>query len=85
MKVKIDHRLLTGDFSFFFLFRWIGGTLMEPTFARRVFPCFDEPQYKATFQFAVGHHRSNRAISNTPQTSSVAMYAIKLIYSCIRI
>lgn len=46
---------------------------MEPNFARRIFPCLDEPQHKATFQFTVGHHQSNRAISNTPKTSTATM------------
>ncbi|XP_004640661.1 aminopeptidase Q isoform X2 [Octodon degus] len=40
---------------------------MEPTFARNVFPCFDEPALKATFNITIIHHPSFVALSNMPQ------------------
>ncbi|XP_020027157.2 aminopeptidase Q isoform X2 [Castor canadensis] len=40
---------------------------MEPTFARNVFPCFDEPALKATFNITIIHHPLYVALSNTPQ------------------
>lgn len=43
----------------------IGATQMEPTDARRMFPCFDEPDFKATFKLAVSVDEGNVAISNS--------------------
>ncbi|XP_072404833.1 aminopeptidase Ey-like [Chiloscyllium punctatum] len=41
-------------------------TMMQPTDARRVFPCFDEPALKATFDLTVIHRPDQSAISNMP-------------------
>uniref|UniRef100_A0A8D2CV39 Aminopeptidase n=1 Tax=Sciurus vulgaris TaxID=55149 RepID=A0A8D2CV39_SCIVU len=40
---------------------------MEPTFARSVFPCFDEPALKSTFNITIIHHPRYVALSNMPQ------------------
>lgn len=42
----------------------LGATQMEPTDARRMFPCFDEPDFKATFKLKVTVDQGNTAISN---------------------
>lgn len=47
-------------------------TQFEPNYARRVFPCFDEPNYKAfwTLNLVVPTSFSNNALSNMPLSST---------------
>ncbi|MBX9693198.1 MAG: M1 family metallopeptidase, partial [Cyanobacteria bacterium] len=44
--------------------QWIATTQMEPTDARRMFPCFDEPDMKARFKFTAVIDKDLTAISN---------------------
>lgn len=44
--------------------RYLVATNLEPTMARTVFPCFDEPAMKARFNVTIIHRRDTRALSN---------------------
>ncbi|KAF5543308.1 aminopeptidase 2 [Fusarium mexicanum] len=51
----------------------IAATAMEPTYAREVFPCFDEPSMKAEFTLSIVVDESFVAVSNMPMERSVAL------------
>ncbi|XP_039304905.1 aminopeptidase Q-like [Solenopsis invicta] len=49
---------------------WLAVTHLQPTFARQVFPCWDEPAIKATFKFSIKHYPNYTALSNMPSVQS---------------
>ncbi|XP_055489140.1 aminopeptidase Q-like isoform X1 [Leucoraja erinacea] len=66
---KLDE-LLTGLFSINYTEWGVNKTIiasqMEPVYARSVFPCFDEPAMKATFDIRLVHRPQFVALSNMP-------------------
>ncbi|XP_014486499.1 PREDICTED: aminopeptidase N-like [Dinoponera quadriceps] len=44
-------------------------TLFERISARRLFPCWDEPKFKATFNISVVHSSTTDVLSNMPHTN----------------
>ncbi|KAK7892027.1 hypothetical protein WMY93_023990 [Mugilogobius chulae] len=50
--------------------RYLAATHMEPTFARTMFPCFDEPAMKARFNLTVIHRTGTTALSNEAEADN---------------
>jgi alanyl aminopeptidase len=49
--------------------RWYAATQLESTWARRVFPCFDEPAFKVPWRLALHVKKEQVAVSNAPLLS----------------
>ncbi|XP_051974425.1 thyrotropin-releasing hormone-degrading ectoenzyme-like [Xyrauchen texanus] len=71
----IQHELLGFFRSSYMLHgqrRYLAVTQFSPTHARKAFPCFDEPIYKATFRVSLRHESSYQSLSNMPVESSTS-------------
>ncbi|XP_065372514.1 membrane alanyl aminopeptidase [Calliphora vicina] len=45
--------------------KWLGSTQFQRNHARRAFPSFDEPKFKATYDLSLKHHRSLKSAGPT--------------------
>jgi aminopeptidase N len=50
---------------------WDTATQMEPAYARRVFPCFDEPGFKVPWQVTLHVKKPHQAVANSPAIAEV--------------
>ena len=48
----------------------IFSTQLEPIYARKVFPCFDEPKFKSKFNITIESDKNKTFLSNMPEKSN---------------
>ncbi len=60
--------------------RWYIYSQLEPLGARRVFPCFDEPMFKAPFKLQLSVPEGSGAYSNAPRTGVPVIQNGRAIY-----
>jgi alanyl aminopeptidase len=67
---KISRKSSAGVFQLEDNHHWYVYTQFESTDARRAFPCFDQPSFKAPWDIALRVPAAGKAFANTPEISS---------------
>lgn len=52
--------------------RWMGVSQLEPIYARRLFPCFDEPRFRTTIDISIHRLKNMSALANSNKKVSLA-------------
>lgn len=60
-------------YEYFVTFSWIASSQFQPSDARRVFPCFDEPGMKSIFQAHIIRRKDTPTLSNMPEQKTTKM------------
>jgi len=64
-------------------YHYMFSTYFEACDARQAFPCFDEPNLKATFDFEIEIPEGQVALSNMPEKSVVEGKGKEWVQSCV--
>uniref|UniRef100_A0A4W6ENH2 Aminopeptidase n=1 Tax=Lates calcarifer TaxID=8187 RepID=A0A4W6ENH2_LATCA len=79
LEIQLNDILEQGNYSLSLAFKgelseyneaFLAATNVAPTDARRVFPCFDEPEMKAVFHVTIIHRRDTTALGNAKMHGS---------------
>jgi len=66
---RLDDKALSGPYRRKVEGEWYAYTTFAPIEARRAFPCFDEPRFKAPWDISIRVKRENKAFSNGREIS----------------
>lgn len=72
--VTLSRHSLHGDKIYFF--RYMATSFLAPSYARKIFPCLDEPVFKAEFDIFLVRKVSKVSISNMPVSLTESRYGL---------